>query len=337
MKTFFKIISILIFLAVLGVGFSFYAAVNMWKSPVAAELDIAPGSSVKRIARQLEEKQVIRTPHMFSAWVRLNNWESKLAAGYYEFDANMSLREVVNKIRKGEVKAFTFQVIEGTTLKDIAANLAKQDFIPGQIAGDFLKLARDKTFLKKLGFKNIPSLEGYIMADTYQISKPRSAEAIIKEFLKLLPKFYNKTYEQRAKALGMTRHDVLTLASIVEKETGKAEERPLVASVFHNRLKKRMFLQSDPTIIYGLPNYDGNIRKKDITNPHRYNTYVHAGLPPGPIASVGREAIEAVLYPKESSYLYFVSRGDGSHKFSHSLSEHLQAVMEYQIKPHRKK
>ena len=337
MKMFFKIVSGLLCLIMMGVVFSFYAAVNVWKSPVAVELDILPGSSVKAIARQLTQKQVIRTPHMFSAWVRLNNWESKLAAGYFEFSAGLTLREVVNKIRKGDVKTFTLQVIEGTTLKDIAATLASKPFVSAKIVADFESLSRDPVFLKKLGLGNIPSLEGYILANTYQVSKPRSAEAIIKELLNLLPRVYSKTYEQRAKALGMSQREVLTLASIVEKETGKAAERELVASVFHNRLKRRMLLQSDPTIIYGLPNYNGNIRKKDITNPHRYNTYVHAGLPPGPICSVGRAAIEAVLYPHESKYLYFVARGDGSHKFSYNLSEHLDAVMRYQLGGRRKK
>ena len=133
----------------------------------------------------------------------------------------------------------------------------------------------------------------------------------------------------------MTRHQVMTLASIIEKETGKEEERALISSVFQNRLAKGMPLQTDPTVIYGLRNFDGNLRKHDLLNPHPYNTYIHKGLPPGPIASVGRAAIQAALYPAQTDYLYFVSRNDGSHQFSSTLSEHVKAVMEYQIRQHR--
>jgi UPF0755 protein len=136
--------------------------------------------------------------------------------------------------------------------------------------------------------------------------------------------------------LGLTVHEVLTLASVIEKETRAGEERPRISSVFHNRLKKRIPLQSDPTVIYGLPNFDGNLHKKDLSHPSPYNTYRWAGLPPGPIASPGADSIRAALYPTPSSYLYFVSKNDGTHEFSATLIEHNKAVEKYQKRPFRR-
>ena len=143
---------------------------------------------------------------------------------------------------------------------------------------------------------------------------------------------FTDAWRQRGKGMGFTEQQVVTLASIVEKETGKADERPLIASVFLNRLKRGMLLQSDPTTIYGLERFDGNLRKQDLSDPHPYNTYVHAGLPPGPIASPGKESLQAALFPAETDYLYFVSRNDGSHVFSRNLAEHTRAVMEFQVR-----
>jgi UPF0755 protein len=143
-------------------------------------------------------------------------------------------------------------------------------------------------------------------------------------------------WQARAKDIHLTVHEVLTLASVIEKETGAGEERPHISSVFHNRLKKRIPLQSDPTVIYGLPNFDGNLHKKDLSHPNLYNTYRWAGLPPGPIANPGAQSIRAALYPVPSAYLYFVSKNDGTHQFSATLVEHNRAVEKYQKRPFRR-
>ncbi|MBI4126151.1 MAG: endolytic transglycosylase MltG, partial [Deltaproteobacteria bacterium] len=167
--------------------------------------------------------------------------------------------------------------------------------------------------------------------DTYRVTLARTAEDILHQLVARFHEVWTPAYDERATALGLSVHQVMTLASIVEKETGAAHERPLIASVFLNRLKQGMPLQSDPTVIYGLPHFDGNLRKEDLSHPHHYNTYVHPGLPPGPIASPGKASIEAVLNPAETSYLYFVAKGDGTHEFTSSLSDHLRAVMRYQL------
>ncbi|OGQ23472.1 MAG: hypothetical protein A3I05_08045 [Deltaproteobacteria bacterium RIFCSPLOWO2_02_FULL_44_10] len=332
----FKVLRFFLVLFFLGVVFSLYAALSLWKSPVAIELDIFPGMSVKQIANELSAKKVTRTPALFVLWTRLTGTDQKLRAGFYEFEAGMTLSEVVQKLKKGDVKFFPFQIIEGWTIADIARSLATQDFIPGPVfIDDFRRLAHDPVFAEKIGFPGVPSLEGYLFPETYQLHRPRNAEEVLEIFCREFENVFSAEYETRTQEINMTRHQVMTLASIIEKETGKEEERALISSVFQNRLAKGMPLQTDPTVIYGLRNFDGNLRKHDLLNPHPYNTYIHKGLPPGPIASVGRAAIQAALYPAQTDYLYFVSRNDGSHQFSSTLSEHVKAVMEYQIRQHR--
>lgn len=192
----------------------------------------------------------------------------------------------------------------------------------------FLSLAQDPALLEQYGIPG-PTLEGYLYPDTYQLARgisPSTAiHTMVERFWMLV-----RPLKKRAEDLGMEMEDVITLASIVEKETGLAGERATIASVFLNRLKRRMRLESDPTVIYGLKNFDGNLTRKDLSKPTPYNTYVIRGLPPGPIANPGLEAIKAVLYPAKTDYLYFVSKNDGSHHFSRTLSEHNRAVRMYQ-------
>jgi UPF0755 protein len=173
-----------------------------------------------------------------------------------------------------------------------------------------------------------PSLEGYLFPDTYFVSRDMAPRQIIDLMVKRFWEVYHDLVEHRQ--VEMPLRDVVTLASIVEKETGLPEERPVIASVFLNRLKRKMRLESDPTVIYGIKDFDGNLKKKDLDLPGPYNTYCHFGLPPGPIANPGRESLRAVLTPAETEYLYFVSKNDGSHHFSATLSEHNRAVARYQ-------
>lgn len=309
-----------------------YSAVFVWKSPVTTELLIEQGSSAKHIGRDLAAHGAIQTPSVFALWVRLNHWDQSLHFGYYQFEKGLTVQGMIDKIRRGDVMKFPFRVIEGWNLTQIADLLRTQSFLPDPtLADQFLQLVHDPDFLQRIGFSDVPSLEGYIPANTYFLMKPKNAEDLIQQLVGVLPQFWTSADDARAAELGFSRHQVLTLASIIEKETGRADERPLVSSVFHNRLKKGMLLQTDPTIIYGLKNYDGNIRKGDILDPHPYNTYVHAGLPPGPICSVGKEAIQAALHPAQSDYLYFVATGvDGGHVFSRSLDEHNSNVNKFQ-------
>ncbi|MDP6626047.1 MAG: endolytic transglycosylase MltG, partial [Nitrospinota bacterium] len=194
----------------------------------------------------------------------------------------------------------------------------------------FIAMAFDPVIVKKLGF-NAHSLEGYLFPDTYYFEKKISDYDILK---KMVDAFRKKIMIQEimveAKKSNLSLHEIVTLASVIEKETGKEEERPLISAVFHNRLRKKMRLQSDPTVIYAIRNFDGNLRKKDLRIDSPYNTYRYAGLPPGPIANPGLSSIKTAMQPAKANYLYFVSKKDGEHKFSSTLKEHNQAVLKYQ-------
>ena len=329
---FLKTIVVVGVIAILLAGASLYVAMNVLTNHTVAEVDIPSGASVAEMGERLANAGVTRTPHVFSLWVRLAGQDGMLKAGYYEFLPGMTLRQVADKIRRGEVKYFPLAIIEGWTLEDITRALNEQPFLKGtDVVDRFRALCHDRAFIELLGFSGVDSLEGYLFPDTYHITHAYTAEEIIRQLVARFHEVFTSTNEERAKAVGLTVHQVVTLASIVEKETGKSEERPLIASVFLNRLKLGMPLQSDPTVIYGLPHFDGNLHKGDLSNPHRYNTYVHAGLPPGPIASPGQASLEAVLAPAQTDYLYFVAKGDGSHEFTRTLAEHLRAVMQYQL------
>lgn len=195
----------------------------------------------------------------------------------------------------------------------------------------FLQAASDPGLIESLGIEGYP-FEGYLFPETYNFPKGVTAEQIIKKMVDHFRSVFTPAWTERAHAMGFTIHQVVTLASIVEKETSKPEERPLIASVFLNRLKRRMRLESDPTVIYGIKDFDGNLTRKDLRTMSPYNTYRIKGLPPGPIANPGRASIEAVLYPSEEPYLYFVSKNDGSHHFSPTLREHNRMVRRYQLR-----
>jgi UPF0755 protein len=200
---------------------------------------------------------------------------------------------------------------------------------------EFLQLAKDRTFVTSLGIK-AETLEGYLYPDTYKFPRPIKAREVLLVMVERLRQMVGPDLHDRMHELKMTMHEVLTLASIIEKETGSGGERSEISAVFHNRLKKHIPLQSDPTVIYGLPEFDGNLHKKDLSSPSPYNTYRVQGLPPGPIANPGILAIRATLYPSDSRSLYFVSRNDGTHQFSGTLIEHNQAVEKYQKRPFRR-
>jgi UPF0755 protein len=216
---------------------------------------------------------------------------------------------------------------EGYNVRMISALLAEKGL--GD-ADRFEELAMDTEFSRSLG---IPSdtLEGFLFPDTYSWPKGLSEEDILRRMTAKYKTVFTKTMRSRAQELGMTELEAVTLASIIEKETGAPEEREQVSAVFHNRLKKGYRLQTDPTVIYGLEDFDGNLTKKDLRTDHPYNTYTRSGLPAGPIANPGKASLEAALNPAKVSYLYFVSRGDGTHVFSDTLVEHNKAVAIYQL------
>jgi len=288
---------------------------------------IPRGSSVQKIGGILTEHGIVRNTWSFKLLVRLEGAETQLKAGEYAFEGGIGARQVLDKLRRGEIVVHYLTIPEGYNFAQIAKAIGQTGIAT---ESEVLAAFRDPQYLSLLGFP-VSSLEGYLFPATYPYDRgtelPELLQAMIKSFLAN----FDESMRARMAQGNWTIPQVTTLASIIEKETGRADERPRIAAVFENRLKIGMPLQSDPTIIYGLENFDGNIRKKDIQNPHPYNTYVHPGLPPGPIASPGAESLKAVLYPAQSDELFFVAKGDGSHQFSETLAEHQKAVERYQL------
>lgn len=310
----------------------FYLAIAVWRSKEPAVIEIKSGLSVHKISEELASAHVIPSPKIFDVMVRLKGLDSKLKAGTYKFNTGLTMLEVLNKIESGEILQYPFTLVPGWSIKDIATAFAKEPFANSpEVADEFLRLVRDAQFISKLGLSDIDSLEGYLFPDTYFITKPFHVSDFVERLVSHFNEVWNSLDTEAVDATGLSKKDIVSLASIVEKETGNEGERPLIASVFFNRLKKGMPLQSDPTIIYGLTNFDGDIKKADISNPHPYNTYIHQGIPPGPICSPGRASIEAVLHPAVTNYLYFVSKNDGAHFFSETANEHQKAVEEHQL------
>lgn len=324
--------AVVIALAAAGVVGAVYLGATSWRSPAAAEVDIATGSTVREIAAQLSAAGVIRQPRLFEIVARIKRSAGQLHAGSYAFPAGTTLLSALGKLERGDVMQFPFTAIEGWTIKEIAAALRGQKHLASEAVPDeFIRLASDPQFVSSLGFAGAQSLEGYLFPDTYFVTRPLTAEALLKRMVARFREVFAALGGAAALPAGLAEPQLVTLASIVEKETGAPGERPLIASVFYNRLQAGIPLQSDPTIIYGLPRFDGNIRREDIADPHPYNTYVHPGLPPGPISNPGRASLEAVLRPAQTDYLYFVSRNDGTHAFSRTLEEHMAAVRQYQL------
>ena len=291
-------------------------------------ITLLPGQGLKTIAGLLEKEEIISNSLYFSLYAKLKKAGKKLQAGEYLLSASKSPEEILDIFVKGKVKLYRITLPEGLTIREVGALVEKENFCDRE---KFMALCRHAPLIKKLGIPSV-SLEGYLFPDTYFFPKQTACEDIIAAMAGRFKSVFTEERQERAKELGFSVHEILTLASIIEKETGDASERPLISSVFHNRLKKNMRLESDPTVIYGLENFDGNIKKIHLQTPTPYNTYQITGLPPGPIANPGALSLEAALYPAESQYLYFVSKNDTTHYFSETFEEHKKAVIKYQLK-----
>ncbi len=280
----------------------------------------------------LEHEGLIRTSVYFVYSGKSQSADRKVRAGEYELNPSMTPAEILAILLNGRVVLHPLTIPEGLTIAQIAEVAAQDGFVD---RAEFLRLAKDQTFISSLGVK-AETLEGYLYPDTYKFSRGIKTREVLVAMVEQLRQEVGPDLHARMQELKMTMHEMLTLASVIEKETGSGSERPEISAVFHNRLKKHIPLQSDPTVIYGLPAFDGNIHKKDLSSPSPYNTYRVQGLPPGPIANPGIQAIRAALYPSDSHSLYFVSRNDGTHQFSATLIEHNKAVEKYQKRPFRR-
>ena len=291
-------------------------------------LVVPPGASADAIGRQLHELGLVRHPLVFRALVAVRGLGGTLKAGEYQLEGPLSLEQIAELMAKGEVVRHDLTFPEGKVLEEMA-EIADARGIP---AAEFLAAARDPALIRDLD-PVASDLEGYLFPDTYEVPSGTNRGALLVE--RMVQRFRSviASLKSDLAAQGLSLREVVTLASVVERETGRSEERPRIAAVFRNRLDKKMPLQTDPTVIYALRKagrWDGNIRKKDLDIDSPYNTYRRPGLPPGPIASPGREAILAALHPAAALDLYFVSRNDGTHQFSLTLTEHERAVDRYQ-------
>ena len=313
----------------LGLAASFFYRALVTPGPRPAEparVFIQPGSTLTHTAQLLTEAGVLENERTFMLWARLTGKDRNLQSGEYVLTEATSPLALLDVLLQGRVARHAITIPEGLTFKQVAAKLAAEGFGPEEA---FLMLGSDARFLDRWKLRD-HGVEGYVYPDTYFFTKPHRPERILGRMLDRLDEVFTPAMQQRADDLGWSRHEVLTLASLVEKETGAAAERALIAGVFHNRLRRRMPLQCDPTVIYGLADFDGNLTRVHLRTPGPYNTYLNRGLPPGPIANPGLAAIEASLSPAETDYLYFVAKGDGTHVFSSRLADHNRAVSRFQ-------
>ncbi len=290
------------------------------------EVKVDRGESFSSVVNKLKDRGVIPNERFFTLWARLWALDQKIHWGVYRFDLPIAPRVVLDRMVLGRGLFHRITIPEGLALNEIADLLVREGATDEE---KFLKEARSTEILSLLGLEH-NGIEGYLFPDTYYFPVSATERDILTALVEQFQEIFTPMMEKQAKKLGLSRHEVVTLASLVEKEAGVEAERPLVSAVFHNRLKHNIPLQSDPTVIYGLEGFTGKLRRKDLQNPSPYNTYLIRGLPPGPICNPGLSSLRAALFPARVSYLYFVSKNDGTHFFSETIREHNRAVNIYQ-------
>ena len=292
------------------------------------DYSIKSGSSLSAVIYDLANKKIIKHPRYLLWYARLNGLSNKMKAGDYRLTNDLTTKVFLNDIFTGKVIQFSLTIIEGWSFKQLLEALNNHPHIKHTL----LDSSKEEIMLK-LDLAEI-HYEGQFLPDTYHFPKQLTDIEFLKRAHLALQSVLKEEWDKRATGLlYKNSYEALIMASIVEKETGQASERGQISGVFVRRLEKRMRLQTDPTVIYGMGDkYKGNIRKRDLLRDTPYNTYRRRGLPPTPIALPGRDAIYAALHPEEGDALYFVSRGDGSHQFSATLKEHNKAVIKYQLK-----
>jgi UPF0755 protein len=291
-------------------------------------ITIPPGQPLKTTAAVLFKNKMITSPLKFDLVARLKGYDKRLKAGEYALSATMTPIQIMEKMVKGQVELYKLTVPEGLNIYQIADRVAHAGFAENSA---FIAAATNADLARKNGIP-AETFEGYLFPETYYFPKKVKVETIMSTMVKRFWKVFNTAWKERANQLGFSIHQIVTLASIIEKETGASFERPLISSVFHNRLKRKMRLESDPTVIYGLKDFDGNLKRAHLETPTPYNTYKIMGLPVGPIANPGKKSLKAALYPADTKFIYFVSKKDRTHKFSTNLKDHNQAVRKYQLR-----
>ena len=299
-------------------------------------VDIPPGTGPVGIGQRLIDAGVVRDSWTFRAALLISGRARELKAGEYRFDQPMDALEVVDKIRRGDIYQRLLTFREGLTIAEMAVVFEQKGF---GTAGDFIKAASDPAAIRDLD-PSARDLEGYLFPETYALPRGTPARDVVARMVTAFKTAFDPDLRAAAVADGLTVRQVVTLASLVEKETGAPDERPLVAAVYRNRMKIGMGMQADPTVIYALQKagrYNGNLTREDLQFDSPYNTYRYAGLPPGPIAAPGRASLQAAVRPAPVDFVYFVSRNDGTHAFASTLEEHNQNVFTWQVEYFRKK
>lgn len=276
----------------------------------------------------LDRAGLVKHKPLFIILATLKRTAGSIKAGEYDLSTILSPNEIINKLSRGEVKIRRVTIPEDYTLKQIADRLAIENLAGEE---DFIRAATDSALLATLSIE-AESAEGYLYPDTYFFSRGMQPQDIVRTMVNRFRDIVTPAMIAQAKALGMTPHEFVTLASLIGRETGHQEEKDRISAVFHNRLKKGMRLQSDPTAVYSLRAHQHVVKRRDLDRDTPYNTYRIKGLPPGPIANPGMDSLHAALFPASTRDLYFVSKNDGTHIFSASLNEHAKAVLKYQIK-----
>jgi UPF0755 protein len=327
-----KKLRLLLWIAIIGcLGLTawmvYYAKTPLNIRPDAQEITIKPNSSLKSIAKQLVAQGVLKTEWPFVLLAKVLNKAPYLQAGDYTLNKNVNPYQLLLSLNHGKSTQGAITFIEGKTFKQMRQRLSKNDAIKHTIQN------LSEAEVMQLVGKGEPHAEGLFFPETFYFDRGTLDTVILKRAYEIMQIKLEKAWQTRASNLPYkSRYEALIMASIIEKETGKASEREMIAGVFINRLRIGMRLQTDPTIIYGMgDDYKGNIRRKDLLKDTPYNTYTRSGLPPTPIAMPGLASIEAALHPADTKALYFVGKGDGSHAFSNSLAEHNRAVVKYQL------
>ena len=293
------------------------------------EITIYPGQSFNSVLAELHRQGMISSIWKLKLYARFKDSDRKLRAGEYRIPAGASPEQILDLLVQGKVMLHRVTVPEGYNLRQIAETVEHAGLVS---ADEFLAAADDPQLIENFKISG-SSFEGYLFPDTYLFSRQTSARKVIEVMVHRFDEVFSEDWKVRAAKLGLSVHEVVVLASIIEKETGVDAERPVIASVFHNRMGLGMRLESDPTVIYGIDNFDGNLTRTHLRTPTPYNTYTQPGLPPGPIASPGQKSLEAALYPADTPYLFFVARKDRTHQFSTTLAEHQKAVKTHQLSP----
>jgi len=313
---------------VAGYIYQIYYSPIMSSAPDGNSVILIPrGSTFDSVTARIRKKGLLPYPRLYDYLAEKLKVHSRIQAGEFKIQHNWNTSELLQYLISGKSIRHRITIPEGENYRQIAERLQLAEIADKDV---ILSLKDDPELLAKTGIPDMTNLEGFLFPETYFFSRVDTERQILSAMITQYRRVFNADFQKRAKEIGMSEYKVLTLASIVEKETGIDSDRPKIASVFHNRLKRRMRLDSDPTVIYGLSDFNGNLTRKHLRKPTPYNTYTKYGLPPTPISNPGRASLQSVLYPADKKFLYFVARGDGSSKFSKTLREHNKAVLYFQ-------